>query len=389
MRYDGELYQGTIPGAGSGVRDALYAKLIERMQAWDPDVAGVGWELYDDLGATDKVFRSFGDPNSTEGDFTVAYLRVYRTGSNIEVRLYSDWSTDSGTGSRENGGTGGRLEIASDTEACPYLIRVGSHEVVSLHRQASDTLGYKTLNFGVMTRDLVPSHMRGSALAGAASSGASVVLTLDRNLIRRIQVGQRIWLVHLTNEGDALVSNVVEVATVSAVGNGTITVATLATTIGVGGALVGLDPQPLAVMCNSGTNVEAYATGAWNPRVYMLHRPDGSYNSTTRATTNTNPESWIPASATPADVNVNGIPMIKQIYFNATDGLTFHPIVGGFRFLCVVHADVENAVRAEGDLIYGNGNNTAPWMVIRARLRSTTGSVHWNWALRYSTPIAA
>lgn len=388
MRHEGTLYNGTVPGAGSGVRDALFARLLAAITNWDPGVPGMGWTVYHTFSATDVVLLSLGDPNSTDGDFTRIFLRLRRNGNNILATLFSDFSTLSGTGSRESSASP-LLAIASDTEACPFFVRVGSHEIAILIKQASDTFGFKIMSIASATRDLVPPHMRGTAMCSPVSSGSNVVLPLDRDLRKRIQVGQRVWIVHQTTPGAALVSDVVQIATVSAVGESTITVATLATTIGGLGALVGLQPQPGMVACNTGTNTESYATGAWNPRFYLLHRVDGTFNATSRAALNTTPEGWIPESATPADISFYGHVPVKPIYLNNTDGLSSHPIVGGPRFLALAQADTHNAVRAEGDLIYANGNASAPWLVTAPRLRSTTGSRHWNWALRYSAPVAA
>jgi len=216
-----------------------YDQLITEIAAYQSN--GVtAWELYDDIAARDKVFRSVGDRtiNGGAGD-AVIYMRLVEN-LGIRFRVYQDWSTSSHTGSR---GTSEHLTLITDNVAVKFFYALDEYEFVFGVFQSGVRFDWGGV--GITIRDHVIARESGVAFntSQVVGAGAATVIPVDRDLQNLLHVGQKIWFIPQTPTGSALASATIETTTVTALDAFSVTVALLNNTYEIG-SIVGLDPCP-------------------------------------------------------------------------------------------------------------------------------------------------
>ena len=142
----------------SGYTEAL-AFISESLQT-------IGWELYDDVSSTEKVFTSTGE----NGNFTDGYIRLYISG-NLYYEGYMWWNTTShtGTGKAYIASTSyNRIYVTSDNS----LIVYGDKNAIVVWA-ATSSANYTAMAFGYMT-----TIHEGYTVASGISMGSDVLVDL-------------------------------------------------------------------------------------------------------------------------------------------------------------------------------------------------------------------
>jgi hypothetical protein len=260
---------GTIAAAGSGNVTAFIRQIRTQLKAY----AGSAWVdgdvLIDTVGSVDYEMHSVGDPalgsGGNAGD-TELWFRIKQTSTvNVTLYGYQDWSSTSHTGNRVYNGTAVSL---SDTQQIDWWCVCNEYKCIFFAIQGSTW--YATI-FGQLDRTF-PTRLNGIARLSQATAGTgAITLNVDRDISANLQVGQKIWLINHTPDGQSLVSDYTEMVTVTSVGATTIGVSGVTNTPYQIGSLVGLDPCPAYL--RQGTSLSAS-----NALYFVSHR-DGTYTS--------------------------------------------------------------------------------------------------------------
>ena len=220
--------------------NGLYKKMVD-----------AGWTLHDDLvatsGQTDKVYKSVGE-DGTEA----IYIRITQTSGTQRIRFgcYSYWDASGHAGYNEVRG-GLSYNSHSDYPHCCGTLAtsfigwiVASKDGVTFCHKLSTrySMGY----FGVIkNRSIHTAHSGRTTLSSGVTIAASGTTNLSVVSETNIEVGRKIWVINqATTAGGTMLR-----CTVTATASGQVTVtndAGVATAFDTG-ALVGYDPQPVAI----------------------------------------------------------------------------------------------------------------------------------------------
>lgn len=342
--------KGSIP-SGGGTRAAFIAMITGRLTEYQSN-GEQAWELAEDLGGayTDHVYHSVGDRSlgsgSNKGD-TDIWIRVrrYGVGDDFDMYAYQDWSPTSSTGYEVNNPSGNQIwPNLSDTVQIDWWTVVNEYGMTLVFNiDPGGTNNWRAIFLGQPIRP-ISSALNGIArLTSQSGTGDAVVVGLDRDISANITVGQTIWLLNQTPDGQSLQSVSIDLCEVTAVTAGSITLNGVTNTYAVG-SLVGWDPAP------SGT--EDLAT-AGNDFCQMM---DGS-SATVAASNNT---CMIASGITVADF----IPGPEGLYPVAQVGFKMTQIPRGFRGLHETQREVtEGATFNDGDILELEYDPTQRWMV--------------------------
>jgi len=179
------------------------------------------WDVIDVVDTYDYVFHSVGDRSlggtGTEGDCDIYFRMRCDTSGYLRWRMYYDWSTVSHSGNIQ---TSERSMVLGAFSAVRWTLVGNEYE-----------LAMSYYNNGVpywvwIGQPIRHSYFRdGIARLSAATSGTGTqALSVDRSLVGKIRVGQKLWLMNRTPIGSALKTAAVDIATVTAVAAGTVTV---------------------------------------------------------------------------------------------------------------------------------------------------------------------
>ena len=125
----------------------------------------IGWTLYDDVSATEKIFTSSGE----NGNFTDGYIRIH---GSLYFEAYMWWnnSTHTGTGKAYSAGTYyGRIYVTSNNSIIVY----GDKNAIVVW-SATSSADYTAQSFGYLT----PMH-EGYTVASGISQGSTVTVDVD------------------------------------------------------------------------------------------------------------------------------------------------------------------------------------------------------------------
>lgn len=349
-RSAGTYFSGLITGTNN-VED-FQTEIETRIKAFQSN-GGDAWEEYDVVNATagsrDVVFRSKGDRtlNSGAGDANLIMRVTQASTTSIRFRAYQDWSTLSSTGSREinsTSSTNGAFTTLSASTDIEFFGISNEYEFTMVIVQGGS---YAWVSFGSPKRTHVPNAANGIALTTAAeTAGSNVVVNLDRDISSNIAVGQKIWLQNVTATGNALESDTINIAEVTAVTSNSVTVDTLADNFA-SGALVGMDPSPMC--CNTGTTTVG--------TMYFTTESDGTYTGVVNQSYDTEP--LLEAVAENAnDPNPNGLYIGCQALFDNA-GTTS----GGFRGTPEFMTFWSVGTQADQDRMIANFDNAQAYKV--------------------------
>lgn len=275
-RSTGQYFSGTLPGVVSGQRLNFFNLFKSSLEAF-LSAGTAAWQsyyLYQPGPALprDQVWRSLGDRNllAGSGDANLFVRAGMDAGGVFSIDAYQDVSTAAGATLREAAGAGFLTLSFSDTAAIDYWGVRNEYEYVMILRQSGTT---RIIAFGSPRRIHIASVAAGIARAtGNVTAGSPRVIPVDRDLTGLITVGQRVWVYDVVDTGAAFPGghDNAEVATVTAVAAGSITVATLVNAHGTATskAIVGLDPCPMYAIC---------AGSAFPPTWYMTNALNATY----------------------------------------------------------------------------------------------------------------
>lgn len=268
-----EYNSGNIPGAGSGVIDALIGVLDTELTAYQSNSADA-WEHADEISTTPSsfqvVYHSVGDrtlgSGSQAGD-TDLWLKIYRSAAaQIDFIGYQDWGTGNHTGARASTTTQARWSSISDTAEIDWWRVSNEYEFVFVLVQSG---GWRIVYFFSPIRIQGPKTNGVARVATETSTTGTVVVDLDRDISGAITPGQRVWIVNQTVAGQNVDSSAyAEIVEVSAVTSSTITLLLVANQPYRVGSLVGLDPCGFAI-----------GEGSADPTLYWTNRPDAGYTA--------------------------------------------------------------------------------------------------------------
>lgn len=244
-RSTGVYFSGSLGPVGSGQRAALYNVLQAAFQSFQSN-GGNAWETYSTIAARDIVFRSLGDRTLVAGSGDAnLFVRFTDAGvSGFILNTYQDWSTLSATGQRPAQSGGSTLSSLTDTDSVLYYGVVNEYEVTIAVFQGGNRW---VMGFGSQIRNHIAPSTRGIARATATfTSGAGIVVPLDRDITSTIRVGQLVWVYDLCDTGAALPTQNAELCIVSAVAAANITLTTVVNNHGsaTSRSIIGLDPSP-------------------------------------------------------------------------------------------------------------------------------------------------
>lgn len=264
---------GTLGAAGSATlqMDAIIPIIETALTAYTSN-ATQAWELYDDvdplLASRNRIYKSVGDRNlvSGAGDTALFAQFLRATATTLRFRTYQDWSDLSSTGSRQS--ILNTTAFTATAAALNYFIFVNEYE---FHVVLNQSTTWVWLGWMSPVRTHISPNRRGVAFTtAAASSGSSVVVSLDRDITSSIVVGQEVWTQNVTASGNALESATIQVVPVE---NVTATTITLSLSEGLAsGALIGADSAAHAVFGLSTTNSS-------NPVIHFTNFANGTYTA--------------------------------------------------------------------------------------------------------------
>lgn len=269
-----------LPAVGSGQAANICTAVVNAITSQKFD-GFRAWEVFDNLGNDDYLLRSRGDRTLMDGrGDTDIFVRMTSSAGVITHQFFSDYSTIDGVPGRRTqpaNSTSARI-VVSDTELADVYLAVNQYEFGYAVKQATNDAAHVVGEPRLLG---VPPSMRGRSRLSAAvgaSGGQPVDLPLRSDLRGQVQPGQKIWGIDITPEGQAMVTEHVEVMTVSsdvdAVGSDYVRVASVAAAFGED-ALIGLFPQ-------RGVTGGSHTTGSGD-RVYVQHQADGSYTGADQA----------------------------------------------------------------------------------------------------------
>jgi len=239
-RGTGAYSSGLING-GTQNRYDFFQAIITVMKAYQSNGENA-WEeldvLVDAVPLYDVVLHSVGDRSLgsgvNKGD-TDIFVRLHVASNQIYARAYQDWSATSSTGNRA---TTDRSVATTDVDDIEYWMVVNEYEVMVVFLQNA---GYKFIHFGKPSNPYT-DRMNGIArMSVATSTTGTVIVSLDRDITANVQVGQKIWLLNLTEDGQVLSTDDTELVTVTAVTSNSITVSGVTHQPYAIGSFVGLD----------------------------------------------------------------------------------------------------------------------------------------------------
>ena len=149
-----------------------FSGYTEALEFISTSLQTIGWELYDDVSATEKVFTSTGE----NGNFTNGYIRIY---SNLYYEGYMWWNTTSHTGTGKayiGSANHGRMYVSSNNS----LIVYGDKNAIVIWSATSNAI-YTGMAFGYMS----VMH-EGYTTASGISMGSDVLVDLadSTNLLK-------------------------------------------------------------------------------------------------------------------------------------------------------------------------------------------------------------
>lgn len=258
---------GNIP-AGSSNIDAIVQAIRTQIKAY----AGNAWvdgDIRNETpGALDYVMHSVGDvalgSGGNKGD-TEIWIRIKRSSDAIQLYCYHDWSATSHTGTRES--TNGLLSSFSNTAEIDWWCVCNEYGFLFVMVQSAI---WRAFHVGCLIRPFATTLNGVARLSSATSGTGNVTLSVDRDISANIQVGQKIWLVNHTPDGENLKSDYCELVPVTAKTSNTISVSGVVNTPYAIGSLVGLDPCPVFIY--SGTTLQGGA-GTY----YLCSNRDGTF----------------------------------------------------------------------------------------------------------------
>lgn len=271
-----------IEKAYEAIIDLLESAQSNGVQAWDliDTISGT-------VGVRDVVYHSPGDrrKGGGSGDCDL-FVRLTEGATTILALGYQDWSTSSHTGSREFGGTGNgnsQWTLMSDAADADFWGLANCYGLSCGHRIVSTKLG-RSMHWGNPIRtQLMPTQNGRGRLSSGVSSGATT-FPLDRSLVGRLRVGQKIWVYQTTPIGQALVSPTIDLLTVDSVSASQVVTTAGCTQDLAAGALIGLDPSCMFISARVG--------GSTNRTFVMPNISDGTYTGPTSHLTGVQAASW-------------------------------------------------------------------------------------------------
>lgn len=263
---------GTIPAAGSGNIALFIAKIIEKLTEHQSN-GEQAWELADqiDTGVDyEAVFHSVGDRSlgsgSNKGDTDIWVWIHQRSVDDFQMRVAQDYSPTDGNwagGSYRPAGSSDFTTNVSDTAAIDWWSVCNEYEFHFIWLQGGV---YHVFGFGQLIRPFSEALNGVARVTSQSGTGNGVVIGLDRDISGNIEVGQYVWLVNQTPDGNSIQSVGIDVCEVTAVGPSSITLDGVTNTYAVG-SLCGLDPAPV------------FAKNASTGSIYFTGLLDGTYAS--------------------------------------------------------------------------------------------------------------
>ena len=175
--YTADLSTGTVSGSLMPAED-VFTELSTLLTARTSN-STQSWELYDDVSAFKKIYKSVGDRtiNSGAGNTTIFLQLEAETATRFRASAFQDWSTASSTGSRGTTTSGDiNFTVSTDVE---YYFSVDDYELCWLSYQGAGTIEseWRSFSAGSTMRD----HVADGG-AGVAFSTAEVLARAPRSV---------------------------------------------------------------------------------------------------------------------------------------------------------------------------------------------------------------
>jgi len=240
--------------------DASYTPYVEAMFA---TLSGAGWELHDDVSATNKVYKSKGE----NGNYCYGYIQAsLEATSNLELKIYQDWNSSTHVG------IAGTYYYATDARAS-----ISTHKPVLMYCDKDFLFIWSTnaipgdqcIVFAGMLSEVYDTTLTTTTSGITAGSSVTIHVLSSDGFIK----GARYKLVGVNQEGR-------EIVTISSITDSTNLVVSSLTYNYSSGAYIGKEPCPIATLYGI-TGPQFYYGFGYNPTSSTV---DGTGNQTSSYT---------------------------------------------------------------------------------------------------------
>lgn len=205
-----------------------YSTLADLFTGVCSALVSAGWTLHDDISSTSKVYKSQGE----SGNYAPAYLRVYNSGSYIELYIWQYWNASTHTGTLSGYATPSRLSAGDN------FIAVSKDFIVGASSSYTGGAGFIPTLF----------HTLLTTTTNSITSGSNVTIPVVSS--SGFKVGNRYQLLGQNYEGR-------ERVTINSIPDSTSVVVASLVSSYASGAYLGINPCPFGLW---GAGAEGFHT---------------------------------------------------------------------------------------------------------------------------------
>lgn len=214
-----------------------------------------GWTTWDDVSATDKIFRAVGQGKER------IFVRFQKVTGQLEISTFQYWDNVGHTGFNRGGNPGDTPPVTDDVSAFNFFVFTDGRAVALVTKVGAT---YELSYSGGIDR----THDANIAISqGAVAAGVDVVVPVDESFSAQWEIGRRVMVLDQSTVtiGANEIGN--EHALVKSVAVGSITLDLIQAHQA--GALIGIDPQPVVINEIAG-NVFDEGAGLWSTNAILL-----------------------------------------------------------------------------------------------------------------------
>lgn len=350
--------KGTVGSKTSGQRLALADLIIDLATAYKVSTLDT-WVQVDEYDAASNrytILHSQGSPllgPDEAGDADLWVLIQVHT-SGVYVRSMMDFCPSANTYRRLTSTSSANLSM-DDTSAFDWWCVVNDYEFCFVFVQAGTIYGvwFGQPQNGISEDSAIGGRAR---LSAATSTTGTVDLSLDRDLTGKLTVGQKIYIVNQTPDGDgSLCGDYCEIVTVESVGSSTVQVSGVTNQPYKIGSLVGLYP----FCC-----VSASPTTTFLYQIYSSILPSSADGSSLPGTALTFFNS---SDENNMDPDFAGIYRMTRCYVNSYNS-------GGYYGISELILICPTGTQANGDRMLIEGNASKAYWIFPGLLSSGFGN---------------
>lgn len=233
--------------------DSSYTPYVNAMFT---TLSGAGWELYDEVSATDKVYRSKGENNS----YCYGYMEASLESTYyLQLRVFQDWDNSSHVG----------IAGACNTTSSRVIIYYYKPVLMYCNKDylaiwsSQDSMTDACISVAGIMSEVFDTTL--TIITSDVSSGSSVTIPVVSS--SGFLKGARYKIIGINHEGR-------EIVTISSVLDSTNLIVESLVTSYSGGSYIGKEPCPLVNLCTISNSTLYFATG------YNSYSVNGTDNQT-------------------------------------------------------------------------------------------------------------